>query len=230
MKNSCFGLLLFLTLSCHSQQDSSRTLKTDKFEKAISKANIQVLDVRTPGEYRSGHIKNSLQADWNNKPEFNDRIQYVDKNKPVYVYCLAGGRSAAAAGWMRQNGFTDVYELQGGLNAWKKDGKKLEGASDEPQMTIEQYWSSIPADKTVLVDFGATWCPPCVKMAPVIDELESSKDLNFLLIKVDAGIHIEVMKALNIEPIPVFIVYKNGKETWRKQGIVSKEELLFQLQ
>lgn len=230
MKNVCFGLLLFFTLSCHSQQDSSRTLKTDKFEKAISKPGIQLLDVRTPGEFRSGHIKNSLQADWNNKAEFNDRIQYVDKNKPVYVYCLAGGRSAAAANWMRENGFTAVYELQGGVNAWKKDGKKLEDASDEPQMTIEQYQAKIPTDKTTLVDFGATWCPPCVKMAPIIDELQSAKELNFLLIKVDAGVHTDVMKALNIEPIPVFIVYKNGKETWRKQGIVSKDELVAQLQ
>lgn len=230
MKNVCFGFLLFVSFSCHSQQDSSRTLKTDKFEKAISKTGIQLLDVRTPGEFRSGHIKNSLQADWNNKAEFNDRIQYVDKNKPVYVYCLVGARSAAAADWMRQNGFTNVYELQGGLNAWKKDGKKLEGASNETQMTIEQYWAKIPADKTVLVDFGANWCPPCVKMAPVIDELESNKNLNFLLLKVDAGIHTDVMKELNIEPIPVFIVYKNGKEVWRKQGIVSKEELLAQLQ
>jgi rhodanese-related sulfurtransferase len=229
MKNGCFGLLLFLNISCHSQQDSSRTLKTDKFEKAISKANVQVLDVRTPAEYRSGHIKNSLQANWNNKAEFNDRIQYVDKNRPVYVYCLAGARSAAASSWMRQNGFTEVYELQGGINAWKKDGEKLDDENDEPQMTVEQYWSKIPADKTVLVDFGAAWCPPCVKMTPVIGELKKSKDLNFRLVKIDAGIHTDVMNALNIEPIPVFIVYKNGKETWRKQGIVSKEELISQL-
>ena len=229
MKNVCFGFLILFSISCIAQSDPETSLKTDKFEKAIDKGGIQLLDVRTSGEYRSGHIKNSLQADWNNKTEFNDRIQYVDKNRPVYVYCLVGGRSAAAADWMRQNGFTAVYELQGGINAWKKDGKKLEGVSDEPQMTVEQYWAKIPTDKTVLVDFGATWCPPCVKMAPVIDELGKNNGLNFQLIKIDAGIQLDVMKALNIEPIPVFIVYKNGKEVWRKQGIVSKEELTSQL-
>ncbi|HWR33558.1 MAG TPA: rhodanese-like domain-containing protein [Chitinophagaceae bacterium] len=229
MRNVSLVLLLFINFSCHSQQDSSRNLKPDQFEKAIEKNDIQLLDVRTPGEYNSGHIKNSLQADWNNKTEFNDRIQYVDKNRPVYVYCLVGGRSAAAASWMRQNGFTNVYELEGGINAWKKDRKPLEDQNDEPQMTIEQYWSKIPADKTVLVDFGAVWCPPCVKMAPVIDELQKSKDPDFLLEKIDAGVHTDVMKVLNIEPIPVFIIYKNGKETWRRQGIVSREELLAQL-
>jgi len=229
MKNVWFSLLLFSMVSCQGQQDSSRKIGPDEFEKGISKADIQVLDVRTSGEYSSGHIKNSLLADWNNKQQFNDRIQYVDKNIPVYIYCLAGGRSAAAADWMRQNGFKNVLELQGGMNAWKKENKPVEGMSNEPQMTIEQYWAKIPKDKTTLVDFGASWCPPCVKMAPVIDELESTKDLNFLLVKVDAGIHIEIQKYLNIEPIPVFIIYKEGKEVWRKQGMVTKDELLMQL-
>ena len=230
MKNVWFSLLLFSMVSCKAQQDSSRKLSPDAFEKGISNADIQVLDVRTSGEYRDGHIKNSLLADWNDRQQFNERIQYVDKNKPVYIYCLAGGRSAAAADWMRQNGFKNVLELLGGMNAWKKENKPVEGMSNEPQMTIEQYWARIPKDKTTLVDFGAAWCPPCVKMAPVIDALENTKDLNFQLLKVDAGIHTEIQKALHIEPIPVFIIYKEGKEVWRKQGIISKEELIAQLQ
>jgi thiol-disulfide isomerase/thioredoxin len=153
----------------------------------------------------------------------------VDKDKPVYIYCLAGGRSAAAAEWMRQTGFKNVLELVGGMNAWKKENKPVEGMSNQPQMTIEQYWARIPKDKTTLVDFGASWCPPCVKMAPVLDELVSTKDVNFELVKIDAGIHTDIQKILHIEPIPVFIIYKEGKEVWRKQGIVSKEELLEQL-
>ena len=229
MKNVWFSVLLFSMISCQGQQDSSRKIGPDKFEKGIAKSGIQILDVRTSGEYNNGHIKNSLLADWNNREQFNDRIQYVDKNKPVYIYCAVGGRSSAAAQWMRQNGFADVLELNGGFNEWKKERKPVEGMSNEPQMTIEQYRAKIPKDKTTLVDFGASWCPPCVKMAPVIDELVSSKDLNFLLVKVDAGIHTEVQKTLNIEPIPVFIIYKEGKEVWRKQGMVTKEELMLQL-
>lgn len=229
MKNVWFIVLLFSMASCHAQQDSSRKLGPDAFEKGISKADIQVLDVRTSGEFRGGHIKNALLADWNDKDQFNERIKYVDKDRPVYIYCLVGGRSAAAADWMRQNGFKNVLELQGGMNAWKKGNKPVEGMSNEPQMTMEQYLAKIPKDKTTLVDFGASWCPPCLKMNPIIDELESTKDLNFLLVKVDAGIHTEIQKTLNIEPIPVFIIYKEGKEVWRKQGMVTKEELLMQL-
>ncbi len=225
-----FSFLLFLSMAaCKGQTGTEVKLPPQDFEKGISAPAVQVLDVRTAGEFKTGHIKNALQADWNNQQQFAERIQYVDKDKPVYVYCLAGGRSTAAATWMRNNGFTKVVELQGGINAWKRDNKELEGLTAEKQMTMEEYEASIPKDKTVLVDFGATWCPPCIKMAPVIDEIEKDKNLDVQLIKVDAGIHTDVMTALNIEPIPVFIIYKNGKETWRKQGIVSKEELLAQL-
>ena len=47
--------------------------------------------------------------------------------------------------------------------------------------------------------------------------------------KVDAGVHTDIMKELNIEPIPLFIIYKKGKEVWRKQGIISKDEFISQL-
>jgi len=229
MKNVYFLFLFFASASCHAQPATITKMKPDEFEKAIAGNNMQVLDVRTAAEFNAGHIKSSLQADWTNQQQFLDRIQHVDKDKPVYIYCLVGGRSASAAEWMRNNGFKNVVELMGGINAWKTAARPLEGNRNVPQMTMEQYTASIPTDKTTLVDFGATWCPPCVKMNPILDELEGTKDLNFLLLRMDAGVHTDVMKALGIEPIPVFIIYKKGKEVWRKQGIVSKDELMAQL-
>lgn len=229
MKNVYFLFLFSLSFACNGQDYSSTKIGPEDFEKAIASSNIQILDVRTSAEYKTGHIKNALQADWTNSKQFTERIQYVDKDKPIYIYCLVGGRSANAADWMRQNGFKTVVELQGGINAWKKASKPLEGSSNEIQMTLEQYLATIPKEKTTLVDFGAEWCPPCVKMAPLVNDLQNNKKLNFLLIKIDAGIHTNLMKALHIEPIPFFIIYKKGKEVWRKEGIVSREEFLEQL-
>src|SRR4051812_6406826 len=117
--NSFIATVIFSSIlfSCSAQTRTSLT--ADEFEKAITtQENIQVLDVRTHGEYFSGHIQNSLQADWNDGKEFERRLAFIDKNKPVYVYCLAGGRSAAAAQKMRNAGFKNVYELKGGTNAW----------------------------------------------------------------------------------------------------------------
>jgi len=229
MKNVFLAHLLLFAFSCNSQNETSAKLTADEFEQAIQAKDIQILDVRTAGEFKSGFIKNALQADWTNKDQFKDRIQYVDKTKPVYIYCLVGGRSAAAATWLRENGYSKVTELQGGINAWKASNKPLAGSSNEKQLTMDQYLASIPKDKNVLVDFGAPWCPPCVKMAPVIDDLQQTKGVDFLLMKIDAGVHTDIMKELNIEPIPQFIIYKKGKEVWRKDGIVSKEELIKQL-
>ena len=228
MKKSIFYLLLLVFSSCASQNSNTK-VNADEFEKGIAASNPQILDVRTAGEYMSGHIKNSLQADWRDPAQFADRISFMDKDKPVYVYCLGGGRSSAAAEWMRKNGFKSIIELDGGMNAWRMAGKQVEGSSNEPQLRIEQYKASIPTDKIVLVDFGATWCPPCVKMEPVLAQLKADKALSFTFIKIDAGIHTNLIKDLNVAGIPTFIVYKNGKEVFRKQGLSTKEELAGQL-
>ena len=213
-----------LLVSCVAQQ-SRNELDPSAFERGILSENIQLLDVRTASEFRSGHIIHSLQADWNDKKEFAERTQYLDKSKPVYVYCLSGARSAAAADWLKKQGYATVYELNGGLIRWKAENKKLEGTSTAKQMTVEEYGLSIKSAETVLVDFGAEWCPPCKKMEPVLAELFKEHGTNYKLIKVDGGVDVDVMKTNSVTALPVFIIYKNGKEVWRKQGIVSKDEL-----
>ncbi len=230
MRNVYFLFLFFSFITCQAQQGSTVLQTPEEFDKNMKGVNAQLLDVRTAAEFKTGHIKHALQADWTQRSQFTERVQYVDKDKPVYIYCLVGGRSASAADWLRNNGFKNVVELAGGINAWKAAGKSLEGSSNQPQMTISQYREKVTKKNTVLVDFGASWCPPCIKMNPVLDTLEKNKDLDFKLVKIDASIHTDIMKELNIEPIPFFIIYKNGKETWRKQGTVSLEELIVQLQ
>ncbi len=219
-----FALQICLLISCRAQQGVSE-LDPNSFEKGIASENIQLLDVRTAREFKSGYIKKSLQADWNDKKQFTDRVQYIDKNKPVYVYCLSGARSASAADWLRKQGYLEVYQLKGGMISWKANNKPVEGAIATKQMTAEEYQSYINSSATVLVDFGAEWCPPCKKMEPVLTALQEEYGKNYKLVKVDGGVDLEIMKANKVEALPVFIIYKNGKEVWRGQGIVSKEEL-----
>jgi len=214
-------LLTTVFLCCNAQTNTSLT--TGEFE-AATKDSIQLLDVRTPGEYNTGHIKNALQADWTDKQEFNRRIAFIDKNKPVYVYCLSGGRSGAAAKEMRNNGYQKVYELNGGINAWKAANKPLQGKSTAPQMSMEQFNTSIKKDVVVLVDFGAEWCPPCKKMEPVLKDLQA-KNKDFTIVKVDGGKDEEVMKQFGVTALPVFIIFKNGKQAWRKNGVVDEKEM-----
>ena len=144
-------------------------------------------------------------------------VHYINKNYSEAVEIL------------KEKGFTQLYHLKGGINAWKQNNKPVEGSSQEPQMTTNEYQQKITADSLVLVDFGADWCPPCKKMEPIIAQL-LKENTAIKLVKVDGGKDLDVMKQMNVEALPVFIVYKNGKQVWKKQGIVSIEELKAQLQ
>lgn len=224
--HALLGTVLFsaIIISCRAQ--TKNALTADEFEKEVTtKENIQILDVRTPGEFFSGHIKNALQADWNDDKEFERRLAFIDKNKPVYVYCLAGGRSAAAAAKMRKLGYTSVFELKGGTNAWRAANKPLEGAGTEKQMSIAELNNSISTSKIVLVDFGASWCPPCKQMEPVLKSLAENNKGKFTLVKVDGGRDQDILQAYKVTALPVFIVFKDGKQVWRKDGIAAEKEI-----
>lgn len=217
------AMVLLAGSSLRAQQQQSENAAA--FDKDIQQPGIQVFDVRTAGEFNTGHLPNALQADYTKKAEFKDRVQYLDKKKPVYIYCLSGGRSSAAAKWMRENGFDQVVELEGGINAWKQAGKPLEGVADkQPQLTIADYNKSVLAKGWVLTDVGAAWCPPCKQMEPVLEKF-FQKHKQVKKVFVDGGKDQDVMKAINASSLPTFIFYKDGKEVGRKEGVITLEEL-----
>ena len=215
-------LLFVFTLSFFCSVNGQE-LSPQKFEKAISGENVQLLDVRTFDEYQSGYILNALQADWTNKEEFTQRVAALDKSKPVYIYCLSGGRSAAAQKWMLENGFTSVTNLKGGINAWNQAKMDVVIEMQAELFDLDKELKTYSPDQKVLVDISATWCPPCRKMQPVIEELKTEK---YAVIVVDGGAQKQICDAYNVEAFPTFIVFQNGKEIARKQGIVTKEELV----
>jgi rhodanese-related sulfurtransferase len=118
-------LFCFFTFASYSQTDTT-LLSPDAFEKAISVEKAQLIDVRTPEEYKKGHVKNSLLADWKKRDEFEASAKKLDPAKPVYLYCAAGARSHAAAGFLRSKGFKQVYELDGGINKWMEEKKPVQ--------------------------------------------------------------------------------------------------------
>ena len=220
-------LILFFVAAtaCISIAQQPLNIPVAEFQKGIQSPDIQILDCRTPEEYNSGHLKNALLADWTKKDEFISRASALDKSKPVYAYCLSGGRSGQAAKYLTEKGYT-VYNLEGGISAWKREGKPLAEAVEIAAISLQAYQAMIPVNKTVLVDFGAEWCPPCKMMNPIVDALATDKALNFSLVKIDGGDQTALSEQMKVDAFPTFIIYKNGKEAWRKTGIVSKEELV----
>ncbi|MFM2364211.1 MAG: hypothetical protein RLZZ316_3113 [Bacteroidota bacterium] len=225
MKQFFIACISIIAFACNTTAQKNTT-DANSFEKEINNNTVQLLDVRTATEFKTGHLQNALQADWTNSTQFKERTQHLDKTKPVYVYCLGGPRSFDAADYLKQQGFKTVIALEGGINAWKKAGKPVENGSNEKQLTIEEYNQLVQKNETILVDFGATWCPPCKKMEPVLATLQQKAAGKYNLVKIDGGVHLIIMQQLKVEALPTFIIYKNGKEVWRKQGIVSLEEFM----
>ena len=90
-------------------------------EKIKNTPEGQILDVRTPEEYNGQHLDNAKNIDWNGN-DFAGKVLQLDKTKPVFVYCMAGGRSKSAAMKMHELGFTEIYNLDGGILKWNAAG------------------------------------------------------------------------------------------------------------
>ena len=213
----------FLMSCAQSSTSTSQVLKAAAYKEAIAAKNIQVLDVRTAAEFNAGHIQNALQANWLDQKEFANRTQHLDKNLTVYVYCQVGARSASAQAALEAKGY-NVINLEGGLSNWKMNGFPVEGAANTAQMSVEDLNTTTSSNKIVLVEIGGDWCPPCRKMLPVLEKLKQKPAAPFYFLKVDGANDIDVMKSLNAEGLPTFILFKNGKETWRHEGLVTLEE------
>lgn len=121
--------LVFVSTSCNAQKEVSNTVAKDvsvkEFSELVAKGEGQLIDVRTPSEYSNGHLEKATLVDFNGA-DFDKQLEGLDKSKPVYVYCAAGGRSAKAMAKMKANGFKEVYNLVGGFGAWQSEGMKVE--------------------------------------------------------------------------------------------------------
>ena len=84
-----------------------------------SKENV-ILDIRTKEEYLGGHLANSKNIDYY-ASDFKEELNKLDKQQTYLIYCRSGNRSSTALQIMKGLGFSKVYELEGGLNAWTTD-------------------------------------------------------------------------------------------------------------
>jgi sulfur-carrier protein adenylyltransferase/sulfurtransferase len=82
-----------------------------------AKADFIVLDVRNPDEYQICNLNGLLIP----LAELPQRLDELDKNKQIIIHCHAGGRSRRATEYLIQQGFSQVYNLKGGITAWANE-------------------------------------------------------------------------------------------------------------
>ena len=86
---------------------------------------ITVIDVRTPEEYDAGHLAETDMLIDFYSDTFADEIAALDRDGEYLIYCRSGNRSGQTAALMEQLGFEQVWDLDGGVNAWAADGLAL---------------------------------------------------------------------------------------------------------
>lgn len=96
-----------------------KILDAPTFKEAISTKNVQLIDVRTKLEYKSGHIENAINIDFFDRANFNENFAGFDREQPIYLYCRSGNRSQRTAKKLLEIGFKKIYDLKGGYKAWK---------------------------------------------------------------------------------------------------------------
>lgn len=234
--SSLLTLLIFFLSSCSvgQSQKANMQLNVNEFsEKIKALPTALILDVRTADEFSKGHLENAINIDWYSA-EFKNRISVFDKTKPVMVYCLSGGRSAEAANVLRNEGFKEVYEMNGGIMKWRAANLPLTTqAANKPtqeELTQEQFATITGSYTMVLVDFYADWCAPCKQMKPYLDEINETMKDKVKVVRINADDNQQLCKDLKIDALPVLHLYKNNKLVWSNVGFIGKEDVLKKLQ
>ncbi|MFV0463979.1 MAG: rhodanese-like domain-containing protein [Nostocoides sp.] len=102
---------------------SGAHLAPAEFAAALTLPNTTVLDVRTPEEFAAGHLTGAVNV--NLEGDFAGAIAAYTKDKPYAIYCRSGNRSGQALSIMAEQGFTQAYDLAGGISAWQTDGGEV---------------------------------------------------------------------------------------------------------
>ncbi|MDB6031580.1 MAG: hypothetical protein JWM16_1918 [Verrucomicrobiales bacterium] len=114
-----------------------KEIKAAQFEKERKSRKAIILDVRTPDEFARGHIPGALNLDINS-PAFFQKAAQLDKKKTILVNCHAGSRGAIASAELAKMGFKTICNLEGGLDAWEKDGHTPESTAASTPRTASK--------------------------------------------------------------------------------------------
>jgi len=218
--------------ACSAERDGDRVahLAATDFSTQLGAASSPLLlDVRTPGEFAKGHLARAVNVDWY-AGGFERRTAGLDRSRPVFVYCLSGDRSAKAAQALAARGFSRVFDLRGGIIAWRAAGLPQAATEATPGgMTKDAFERLVAGSTPVLVDFYAEWCIPCRQMKPYLDELARDRAATLRVERIDADDNQSLLRALGIDSLPTLELYRDGIMVWKKTGFTSRQEVLAEL-
>lgn len=223
------SLLLILVsvcfISCHGQVNkNTQVLDPISFSKKLQQTDSpQLLDVRTPEEFATDHIDKAQNINWLGS-YFATKANVLDKTKTVFLYCKVGGRSHQAAQKLKDLGFKEVIELEGGIMKWEAAG--LSKPSDKRVgMSMKEYEKLLDSDQKVLIDFYAKWCAPCKRMTPYLLKMEKELANQVTIIRLDADENKSLLSEMKISELPTLLLYNKKQLEWKNSGYISEADL-----
>mgnify|MGYP006276893927 CR=1 FL=1 len=123
-KNITLLITAILVLTGCSAESNSTNLSAADFLLKSQEPGVITIDVRTPEEFKSGYISNSLNINVESD-SFEGEIASLDKSATYAIYCRSGRRSQLAIDKMRSAGFTNLFNLDNGINDWNANGLPL---------------------------------------------------------------------------------------------------------
>ena len=117
-------LFVLINFSCNRTKGQSNLISCNSVAELINSQDINLIDVRTPDEFQSGHIVGAQNIDFYD-PNFQKKINQLDKSIPIVLYCRSGKRSARCAAKISDDGFKIIYDLEGGIVEWTLAGHEV---------------------------------------------------------------------------------------------------------
>jgi rhodanese-related sulfurtransferase len=132
MNNKAFGVLIVAIILLlfgykyffDGPKATSADVEPSKFEELTKQPDAVILDVRSAFEFGGDRIAGARNLSFTSK-NFKTEVEKFDKSKTYLVYCASGSRSAGAVNTMKAIGFNKIYNLKGGIDHWKSEGKPV---------------------------------------------------------------------------------------------------------
>jgi rhodanese-related sulfurtransferase len=218
-KNSVTAFVLFFVLSAFAQNQNAFTLQLDSFSAKIKEqTKPQIIDARSADEFAINHINGAVNFNLETA-NYTKYVAQLDKSKPVFIYSIGAFRSGQLAKELLKNGFSKVYDLEGGIANWIGGGKPFYSNSNS-KLSLAEYQKIIADNNTVLVDIGSRYCGACKKVKPILETIRTQYGENLKIVEIDLEENPKVIADLKmVSAFPTLILYRKGKVVFKKEGL-----------
>lgn len=224
-------LLAFVLAGClGNSSDKVQSVAVDDLEMAMRPyANLQIVDLRSPEAYLEAHLPGAVNID-KDSPTFEKELAGLNPQKPVYFYCANGLSSAEVVKNLSKKSYVKIYDVTGGFAAWAGAGKKLsrvDRVSRPEPVTRAEYDAFVKKADFILLQFSPSSVDPAIlkKLDAMVDGIVKRKTGEMLFRKYNYRDQVSLARDLKVNNLPTLILYRQGTEVWRYEGMPEKSEI-----